>query len=162
LYKKANGKWKWLRVEWAFKQTPSVNQFGEFDDKKAKYNKLEQYKVIAYKDKKHQKKKDIIATRTLKTRTGAPWGFKSKLVDYLNIRLSWKEVSGVSGYIVYRSTNESKGYKQVQKITSAGITSWTDENLKYSATYYYKLSSYKGKKKGTKSNPISQKTLSLE
>ena len=59
------------------------------------------------------------------------------------VKVSWKKVKGVSGYVVYRSTKKSSGYKKVKTIKKASTTSYTNKNLKSKKKYYYKVRAYK-------------------
>ena len=59
--------------------------------------------------------------------------------NYNSIKITYDKVTGADGYIIYRSTSKSSGYKQI-KITSS--TSYTDKNLTTGKTYYYKVKAY--------------------
>lgn len=65
-------------------------------------------------------------------------GKKSK-----QLKISWKKVSGASGYQVYRSTTGKSGsYKKIATLKSS-VTGYTDKKLKSSKTYYYAVRAYK-------------------
>ncbi len=53
--------------------------------------------------------------------------------------LSWKEISGATGYVVYMSEKKDSGY---EKIGSTKKLSCTIKNLKKGKTYYFKLKAY--------------------
>ena len=57
--------------------------------------------------------------------------------------LSWKKVSGASGYEVYVSTSKTSGFKQVKDITSQSTVQYTKTGLKAKKTYYFKVKAYK-------------------
>lgn len=57
--------------------------------------------------------------------------------------ISWKKLSGVDGYVVYRSTKKNSGYKKVTTIKKASTKSYINKKLKSKITYYYKVRSYK-------------------
>lgn len=59
------------------------------------------------------------------------------------IQLTWKPMSGVSGYQVYRSTTESSGYQKVAEIKGKDSATYKDASLKAGKIYYYKVRAYK-------------------
>ncbi len=59
------------------------------------------------------------------------------------VKITWKKISSVSGYIIYRSTKKSGKYKKVKTIKKASATSWTNKNLSSKKKYYYKVRAYK-------------------
>ena len=56
--------------------------------------------------------------------------------------LSWKKISGASGYYLYRSTDEKSGYKKIATLKKAAATTYTDTGLKAGTKYYYKIKYY--------------------
>lgn len=54
--------------------------------------------------------------------------------------LSWKKVSGATGYVVYMSEKKDSGYK---KLGSTQKLSCTIKNLKKGKTYYFRVRTYK-------------------
>ena len=63
-------------------------------------------------------------------------------------KLSWKKVSGATGYEIYRSTSKKKGFKLVKNIKKGSTVSYTNK-VPQKKTYYYKIRAYrkvKGKK----------------
>ncbi len=56
-----------------------------------------------------------------------------------SINVNWNAADNVTGYIVYRSTNKTSGYK---KIATTITNSYTDKGLTKGATYYYKVRAY--------------------
>ncbi|MCO7121962.1 family 10 glycosylhydrolase [Ihubacter massiliensis] len=59
------------------------------------------------------------------------------------ITVSWKKVSGASGYKVYRATKKSGKYKTVKTIKSSKTRKYTNKKLKKGKRYYYKVRAYK-------------------
>ena len=59
-----------------------------------------------------------------------------------SITLSWKKISGVSGYEIYRSTSKNKNYKKIATINNSKNT-FKDSSLSKNKTYYYKVRAYK-------------------
>lgn len=60
--------------------------------------------------------------------------------SYTSIRLSWGNVSGASGYEIYRATSKSGTYAKVSAITG---TSYTNTGRTTGRTYYYKVRAYR-------------------
>ncbi len=87
-----------------------------------------------------------------------------KASSYDKVKLSWKKVSGATGYIVYRYDTSSKSYKRIKKISSAGTISYTDTGRNMGKTYKYRVKAYKkanGQTAYSKaSNTVSVKTES--
>ena len=59
------------------------------------------------------------------------------------VKVSWKKVSGASGYRIYRSTSKNGTYKKVKSITNGSKLTWTNTKLKKKKTYYYKVRAYR-------------------
>lgn len=59
------------------------------------------------------------------------------------ITVKWSEVSGASGYIIYRSTKKTKGYKAVKTVDSGSTVSFVNKKLKKGKKYYYKVIAYR-------------------
>ncbi len=82
-----------------------------------------------------------------------------------SIRIKWKAVANVDGYMIYRYNQKSKQYIKIHTIRylkSNQWVKWTDKNLETNKIYKYKIASYKkidGKKqKSNLSNWVSAKT----
>ena len=58
------------------------------------------------------------------------------------VKIAWDKISGADGYIVYRSTSKSSGFKKIKKIKSQTTNSYTDASVSSAATYYYKVKAY--------------------
>ena len=57
--------------------------------------------------------------------------------------LTWKEETGALGYYIYRKTDDESKYRQIKKITSINITTWTDaERDGNIGTYTYCVRAY--------------------
>ncbi len=59
------------------------------------------------------------------------------------ITLSWEKVPGVTGYEIYRSTEENGTYSKIKTIKKKSIVTFKDTKLAADTCYYYKLRSYK-------------------
>ena len=57
--------------------------------------------------------------------------------------LKWKKVSKADGYVIYRSTSRSKGYRKVKTIKNGKTASVRLRNLKQGKTYYFKIKAYR-------------------
>lgn len=63
-----------------------------------------------------------------------------KSINSNSLKVSWKKVSGVSGYAVYRATTPKGKYSKIKTVKG---TSLKDTGLKLGKTYYYKIRAYK-------------------
>jgi len=68
---------------------------------------------------------------------------KTKPTSYKTIKVYWSKVAGASGYVVYRSTKSTSGFKAIKTITSGSTVSYSNTNLKLGNTYYYKVRPYR-------------------
>ncbi|MGN0393803.1 MAG: Ig-like domain-containing protein [Coprococcus sp.] len=59
------------------------------------------------------------------------------------ISIRWTRKTSASGYIIYRSTNNGKTYKEVARITSNTKITYIDRNVKTGKSYCYKIKSYR-------------------
>lgn len=89
---------------------------------------------------------------------------KVKITSYkktkTTIKLRWKKLSTpVSGYMIYRSTRKSSGYKKIKTVSSK-TSSYTNKRLKRGKTYYYKIRPYRTEKYSYKTSKKKTKTLS--
>lgn len=64
------------------------------------------------------------------------------------VKVSWKKVSGATGYQIVRSTKQNGTYKSIYKSKNANTLSYSNKGLKKGSKYYYKVRAYK--KVGTK------------
>ena len=70
---------------------------------------------------------------------GKVTGLKASAVSHNKISLSWKKVSGVSGYQVYRYEKSKKKYVLYKTVTK---NSYTNTGLKDDTQYCYKVRAY--------------------
>lgn len=61
------------------------------------------------------------------------------------ISVQWKKVSGVQGYVVYRSKRKNGGYNAVKTVKKPTVCKYSSKvrKLKKKKKYYYKVKSYK-------------------
>lgn len=59
-----------------------------------------------------------------------------------SLELTWKKVSGVSGYEIYRSTKSDGDFEKIATINSADTTNYKDTGLTPGTVYYYKMRTF--------------------
>jgi fibronectin type 3 domain-containing protein len=86
--------------------------------------------------------------------------------------IKWNVVSGISGYHLYRSTDDT-GYTEVARsdtnsyntgyteVARPDTNSYTDTGLSAGTTYYYQVSAYNANGEGEKSAPVSDTAASI-
>ncbi|GBU23423.1 hypothetical protein R83H12_00034 [Fibrobacteria bacterium R8-3-H12] len=112
------------------------------------------YWVTAYNSGGESGQSDIVSATT---RPGTPDGLVAVASTSENsITVSWEEVSGATGYRIYRNSASSGTFTQVD---TSGSASFTDEGLGAVTTYYYKVAAYNSSGEGTQSSYVSAKTL---
>jgi hypothetical protein len=79
-----------------------------------------------------------------------------------SVMISWKTVTGVKGYNIYRSSSDNVPPVKINTITSpttaSTTASYTDTGLAENATYYYTVSAYSASGEGAQSSIVSAKT----
>ena len=96
------------------------------------YGKVGSAKVYAAYSKTAYAKPVLSKPANIKAKAGK----KSAVV-------SWKKVSGATGYKVYRATKSNGKYSVVKTITKQSTVKYTNKKLKSKKTYYYKVRAYK-------------------
>lgn len=85
-----------------------------------------------------------------------PTSLKATAQTGQKVKLTWVRSEGASGYLVYRSTSKTSGFKLVKTLTN--VASYTDANLTAKKVYYYKVIPYRsvsGKKvNGAAAGPV--------
>lgn len=59
------------------------------------------------------------------------------------MKLTWKRISGCTGYQIFMSNKKSSGYKKIATIKKNKTISYTKTKLKKGKTYYFKVRTYK-------------------
>ncbi|MBQ6440401.1 MAG: chitobiase/beta-hexosaminidase C-terminal domain-containing protein [Mogibacterium sp.] len=59
------------------------------------------------------------------------------------VTVRWSRVSGATGYVIYRSTKKSSGFKAVKTIKKGGTLKYVNKKLKKGKRYYYKVRAYR-------------------
>lgn len=74
--------------------------------------------------------------------SGSPTVSKLQKTSRTSAKLTWRKMSEVDGYEIYRSTSKNGNYKKI-KTVSAGKKSFKNSGLKTKKAYYYKVRAYK-------------------
>ncbi len=129
--RKQSGSSKWEEI----KTTTSLS----FTDKTAKAGKIYTYTVkAAYSDYQ-----SIYIADGLKIKRLARPSLESVKSTKSGVTFKWKEVTGASGYLVYRKTG-SGSWEEIAKVTGASTNSYVDKTAKKGKTYYYSVRAYSG------------------
>lgn len=113
-----------------------------FKDTKLGFNKAYYYKVKAYvKDGKTVKASKYSNTISAKTALGKP-ALTAKKKSKTAVRMSWKKVSGATGYQVQYSLKKKSGYKTVY-VKNKNAKSYIQKKLKAGKTYYVRMRAYR-------------------
>lgn len=120
-----SGKWQTVKTVTANNVTLSASA-----------NTAYSFRVIAYTADSAGTKYNGTASATVSVRTAPnkPSSFAKKTVTASTVELSWKKVSGATGYEIY----DSKG----NKVGSTKSTSYTVKKLSAKTTYKYKVRAY--------------------
>jgi hypothetical protein len=87
-----------------------------------------------------------------------PTGITAQALSASSICISWNAVSKASGYNVYRSSSEEGTYSKVNAELIPG-NNYTDTELMFGTTYYYKLASVGANgRESQKSGPVEETT----
>jgi uncharacterized protein (TIGR02145 family)/uncharacterized repeat protein (TIGR02543 family) len=97
------------------------------------------YKISAYNNGGESSQSSYASATTNVAAPNTPIDIRATAVSSSSITVSWSAVSGATGYYVYRSTNASSSYSQVENTSSASVT---NTGLSSGTTYYYKVSAY--------------------
>ena len=82
------------------------------------------------------------STLTAKALPAAP-SASAKSGGYDRVKLSWKMVSGASGYEIYRASSKNGSYSRLKTIKGNKTLSYTDHGLEHQTRLYYKIRSYR-------------------
>ena len=135
LYKYNSSKKKWEKVTTTSKTSYTV--------KKLKSGTSYKFRVRAYvsiNNKKYYSSYSSTLSTATKTKTPKISKITSKSKK---ATISWKKVSGASGYQIYMATSKKGKYSKVKTITSGKTVKYTKGSLKKKKTYYFKIRTYK-------------------
>ncbi len=57
--------------------------------------------------------------------------------------VKWSKIAGAKGYVIYRSTKKSSGFRKIKTIKKGSTKTYTDKKLKKGKKYYYKIRAYR-------------------
>ncbi len=107
-------------------------------------------------------KKSYVKLNSSSTSKPGKTTLKKSKATYSTIKLTWKKVSGASGYQIQRYSTSKKKYVTVKTIKEGSTTSYTNKHLNSATTYKYRIRAYKtsnGKKTyGSWSGTLKAKT----
>ena len=110
-----------------------------FTDKTAKPGKIYTYTVkAAYGDYQSIYIADGLKMKRLEKPT-----LVSVKSSKSGVTFKWNEVTGASGYLVYRKTGSGE-WEEIAKVTGASTNSYVDKTAKKGKTYYYSVRAYSG------------------
>ena len=127
-----------------FKEVKTVAKSGalSFANKSLTMKKTYYYKVKAYRTVDGKKVYSSYSsvkkatTRSLAKPTVTLSGGSQK------ITVKAKKVTGASGYVVYRSTKKTSGFKAIKTVKKSGSLKFVNSKLKAKKTYYYKVKAF--------------------
>ena len=129
--RKVKGSSKWEEI--------TTTKSTSFTDKTAKAGKIYTYTVKAgYSDYR-----SIYIADGLKIKRLSRPSLVSVKSAKKGITFKWKDVTGASGYYVYRKTGSGK-WEEIAKVTGASTNSYVDKTAKKGKTYYYSIRAYSG------------------
>ncbi len=111
--------------------------------KKLKTNQYYYYKVVAYRTQNGKLVKGT-PSKSVKARP-IPAATKKVTAKRKSsvIQLSWKKVSQVSGYYVYRKAAGSKKWQKIATVKGQNKVKYTDKKANKNKTYSYRIYAYK-------------------
>lgn len=138
VYRK-NAEGSWDRIA-SVKSAKTVS----YTDQKLTTGKTYTYTVRAYrnvqgKQLKSNYDKKGISGKPVPGKTSLDFEKKSST----SVKLTWKKVSGASGYRIYRKTSLKGDYEMIKEITSGSTLSFTDKNIKSGKGYYYTIRAFR-------------------
>lgn len=112
-------------------------------DKDVKTGKTYYYKMKAVVTTNKTVTSGYSSVKSAKCVPAKPGSVKVTSPNKKQLKVSWKKVSGASGYEVYRATSKDGKYKKVKTIGKGKTVTYTDKKVSSGKTYYYKVRSYR-------------------
>ncbi|MCD8124141.1 MAG: fibronectin type III domain-containing protein [Lachnospiraceae bacterium] len=142
IYRKdSNGKWKKLKTLKGVSYTDTtVTYKTNYTYTVKAYAKVNGQTVWSSFDSEGITGKTVSAS-SLKSTIGTPKLVSAKGASYSSITVTWKAVSGVDGYVVYRKTSGGS-WKAIKVITDADTLTYTDKNRTFGTSYTYTVRAY--------------------
>lgn len=102
------------------------------------------YKVCAYRTANGSRLSAAYSSAvSAKPVPAAVTGMKTAKSGSKRIRVSWRKVTGASGYTIYRSIKKSSGFKAAGTVKKGSTVSWRSSTLKKGTRYYFKVRAYR-------------------
>lgn len=112
-----------------------------YTDKKIKTSKNYYYRVTASNGyAKCESEKSTVFARVIAPTTPS---ITKTAANNTRIKITWTRKTSATGYIIYRSSNNGRTYKEVARTTSNKKISYIDKNVKKSKNYCYKIKAYR-------------------
>ncbi len=123
------------------KKITSANTLTYVDEVKSN-NKSYSYKIQAYNT--NNGKQGVSKYSEVKSgkAVGKPTVTSVISQEQNTLEITWKKVSGASGYVISRSTKKGSGFKKIATVSGGSKTSYEDDSVKKATTYYYKVQAY--------------------
>ncbi|MBU5429177.1 Ig-like domain-containing protein [Kineothrix sp. MSJ-39] len=99
------------------------------------------YRVCAYRT--IDGKKYYGGKSGVKTAVSAVSSLQAKAVRGKGIKLTWKSLKTVDGYVIYRKTGKNGSYKKIKTAAGKKNSSYTDKKAQKGKTYYYRIRAYR-------------------
>ncbi len=112
------------------------------------------YQVSAYNSAGESAKSTTVSATTLIELT-VPTSLTTTVLSSSAVSINWNSVTGAEGYELFRSLNKDNGYVRI--VQQSG-TSYQDDGLAESTTYYYKVLAYLGSTVSDTSNAVNVTT----
>ncbi len=132
---------KTSKGDWQYIASTNKNSY---TDSKAKSGTIYYYSVRAYSGSV----KSYYNTDGLKIKFLSTPKISSVKNTTNGIKISWNNVSGAKGYIIYRKTGSGE-WKQISKVTSGKTVSFTDKKYNNNTTYKYTVRAFNGSYKSS-------------
>lgn len=98
------------------------------------------YRVCAYRT--IDGKKYYGGKSGVKTAVSTVSSLQAKAVRGKGIKLTWKSLKSVDGYVIYRKTGKNGSYKKIKTAADKKSGGYTDKTAKKGKTYYYRIRAY--------------------
>ena len=99
------------------------------------------YRVCAYRT--IDGKKYYGGKSSVKTAVSTVSSLQAKAVRGKGIKLAWKSLKTVDGYVIYRKTGKNGSYKKIKTAADKKSSGYTDKTAKKGKTYYYRIRAYR-------------------
>jgi hypothetical protein len=86
-------------------------------------------------------------------------GVKAVSAGHTSVTVTWKKVSGATGYEVFRASGKSGTYAKVGVVRGGAKKSFTNKKLKTGTPYFYKVRAVSGGSKGAFSKVVAGKPV---